>query len=167
MSYDLTIRADRNYSQFVALGPLAEFIGNLPDVQANGPSGFLLKGSHRWMNISLETANEEGDSVAAHEDGRSQVNCIRLSIPYEYLGDAPEQDYFPVGKEIADLLGWQLYDAQTGEDLAASTPVNRDRGAFYREVRRALGLDETSPGGASQEEPSKGKKKPNQGKRRR
>src|SRR5262249_22899441 len=142
MSYDLTIRADRDYSQLVAFKPLAMFIRKLPHVKANGASGFILDDSRRWMNISLEVANEEGDSVSAEGDGLSRVNCIRLHIPYDYLGDAPEQDYFPVAHEIAGLLGWRLYDAQTGEDVPRSPRPDARRGAFYREVRRALGLQE-------------------------
>src|SRR5262249_4521660 len=160
MSYDLTIRADRDYSQYVAFKPLAKFIRKLPHVRANGASGFILDDSRRWMNISLEVANEEGDSVAAEEDGLSRVNCIRLHIPYDYLGDAPERDYFPVAKEIAGLLGWRLYDAQTGEYVPDSPRPNADRGAFYREVRRALGLKEAGPASPRPKKSSKGKKKP-------
>ena len=41
----------------------SDFIRKLPHVHANGSSGFVLDDSRRWMNISLEVANEEGDSV--------------------------------------------------------------------------------------------------------
>jgi hypothetical protein len=160
MSYDLTIRADRDYSQFVAFKPLAEFISKLPHVRANGSSGFILDDSRRWMNIDLEVANEEGDSVEAEEEELWRVNCIRLHIPYDYLGDAPEQDYFPVAQEIAGLLGWRLYDAQTGEDVPRSPRPDASRGAFYREVRRALGLEEEGTASSRPRKPAKGKKKP-------
>jgi hypothetical protein len=167
MSYDLTIRADRAYSQFVPLEPLREFIGRLPHVRPNGTTGFILDDPpRRWMNISLEVAGEDVDSIAVDEDGRLRVNCIRLHIPYEYLGDAAERDYFPVAAEIAGLLHWRLYDCQTGKDVPASPRPDAKRDAFYREVLGALGLSEPTSGGRGRRRPSGAKKKPGRGKPR-
>src|SRR5690242_1537205 len=101
MSYDLTIRADNEYSRSTLLAALAAFIDQLPHIRRNGPSGFVLEAPPaRWMNISLEVADQHGDSVAVHEAGGDQVNCIRLNIPYANLGQEAERDYFPLAFDI-------------------------------------------------------------------
>jgi hypothetical protein len=143
MSYDLMIRADREYSKFVPFEPVARFVGQLSHVRPNGTSRFILDDPpQRWMNIDLAVAGEYDDSTAASDTGATQINCIQLCIPYAFLGDAPERDYFPIALEIAGLLGWKLYDNQTGKNMSASPKPDPERGAFYREVMAALGLSE-------------------------
>ena len=69
------------------------------------------------MEISVETVDVDGNSI--EEDGKiyGTTNCIRLHIPYAFLGKRPERDYFPTAFAIADHLGWSLYDEQSGEDI--------------------------------------------------
>jgi hypothetical protein len=42
---------------------------------------------------------------------------------------------------VAQFLGWRLYDEQTGEYIAEGAILPQDRGAFAKQVRRALGLE--------------------------
>lgn len=118
MSYDLTLRPDEKFSRSVPRQPLAAFLAQLPSVRrADRPQFILDEKPKRWMEISLETVDEDGNWI--EEDGKvyDSTNCIRLHIPYAFLGKRPEQDYFPTAFAIADHLGWSLYDEQSGEDI--------------------------------------------------
>ena len=124
MSYDLSIKPDETYSQFAARARVGEFILQLPHVQRNGEIGFVLDDlPNRWMEIDLEVVSEEGDNVQHAAETYDTFNCIRLHIPYPYLGDAIERDYFPTAFAIADFVGWTLYDEQIDEPA----PRNAER----------------------------------------
>ena|SRR5438094_426931 len=119
MSYDLTIKADDEYSVFVVLERVSEFLTKLPRVHPTGPGQFLLDDlPNRWMEIDLEVVSPEGSTECVSDHDLGRANCIRLHIPYAYLGEAPERDYFPMAADIAGFLEWRLYDEQTGEDIA-------------------------------------------------
>ena len=116
MSYDLTIKGDDSYSRSTVKATTDSFIAQLPNIKPNGDHGFALDGlPDRWMEIDLEIVSEEGDSIRENWRDGDEINCISLHIPYQFLGDAPERDYFPIAIAIADHLGWELYDEQTGE----------------------------------------------------
>lgn len=118
MSYDITIRPDEKYSRSVPRETLSAFIAQLPSIRRCDRPQFVLDDKpKRWMEISLETADEDGNCI--EEDGENQdtTNCVRLHIPYTYLGKKPEHDYFPTCFAIARHLGWSVYDEQSGEDI--------------------------------------------------
>src|SRR5262249_47995063 len=118
-------------------------VAGLPHVRRLWPDLFALDDPPaRWMNISLEVSGPDGDSVSASEAGRGEVNCVRFHIPYDQLGGEPERDYFPTACAIAQFLGWRLYDPQLGEYIAEGAIPARERGAFAKQVRRALGLEQ-------------------------
>src|SRR5436190_13989574 len=118
MSYDITIRSDEKFSRSVPREPLAAFIAQLPSISRTDRSQFVLdEKPKRWMVISLETADQDGNCV--EDDGKvyGTTNCLRLHISYAFLGQRPERDYFPTCFAIADHLGWSVYDEQSGEDI--------------------------------------------------
>jgi hypothetical protein len=142
MSFDLTAQADDARSRFAPHRPLAAFVAGLPHVRRLGPDLFALDDPPaRWMNVSLEVSAASGDSVSASDAGLAEVNCVRFHIPYEQLGDEPERDYFPTAWAIAQFLGWRLYDQQLGEYIAEAAIPARQRRAFAKQVRQALGLE--------------------------
>jgi hypothetical protein len=126
MSYDLTISAGSRGiesvveesekssnagSQGPSFAQLAKFIGSLPKVRPNGPTGFVLDDRpRRWMEIDLEGIIGKGK--------KARVRWIALHIPYAFLGKAPERDYFPVALTIAGYLGWKVFDEQAGEEIS-------------------------------------------------
>jgi len=117
MSYDITIRPDETFSRSVPRESLATFIAQLPSISRSGGSQLVLDARpKRYMTISLETADEDGDCM---EDDKTAdtTNCIRLHIPYAFLGKRLERDYFPTCFAIADHLGWSVYDEQSGENI--------------------------------------------------
>jgi hypothetical protein len=142
MSYDLTAQADRARSRFAPHGTLAASVAGLPHVRQLGPDLFALDDPPaRWMEISLEVSDADGDSESASDAGRAEVNCVHFHIPYDHLGDEPERDYFPTAWAVAQFLGWRLYDQQVGEYITETTIPARDKLAFGTLVRRALGLE--------------------------
>lgn len=122
MSYDLTIKSDELYSQSKPLAALEKLISRLPGVKRNGKRSFVLDDRpKRWMEIDLEAVNEEGDNI--EDDGKPHlnVNCIRLHIPYKFLGDAIDRDYLPTAFAIAKHAGWTLYDDQSDAPVQSTT----------------------------------------------
>lgn len=156
MSYDLTIRADREYSQSTPLAPLVDFLDQFPHVRSVGVGHFVLDHPPRYMNISLEIANAEGDSEAVKETDE-HVNCIRLHIPYAHLTEEAEKHYFPMALDLAHFAGLQLYDAQSGEYITMPPPPDPERAAFAAEVMRVI---EAETGPLQPEVPEKKKAKP-------
>ncbi len=116
MSYDLTIRSDAAFSNRVQAKIAMAFLGKCAGVVANGTSSFVLDDRpSRWMEIDLDCVTEEGDSVEEPLDEASEINCIRLHIPYPYLKAATlNQGYLPLALSIANHLKWELYDEQSG-----------------------------------------------------
>ncbi|OWK45478.1 hypothetical protein [Fimbriiglobus ruber] len=140
MSFDLTVQVDDAHSQFTPHGSLAAFIESLPHIRRLNPDLFALDDPPaRRMNMSLEVSDAGGDSTSATDAGRAEVNCVRFHIPYDQLGDEPEQDYFPTAWAVAQFLGWRLYDQQLGEYVVEGAIPIRERGKFAETVRRALG----------------------------
>src|SRR5437879_4349117 len=121
MSYDITIAGDDSFSVSVPFDALRQFVSQLPRIEANGTRGFVLReGDHLWMEIDLDSVTEDGDT---RDDGDASptVNCVRLHIPYPFLGKHPEHDYFPIAVAIAQHLGWPAIDEQTGQPLQSGS----------------------------------------------
>ncbi len=142
MSYDLTIKPDDEFSRSAEVGRVMTFIGQLPSVRSNGARGFVLDDPpSRWMEIDLEYIGPDGEFDDELSESGPKTNCVRLHIPYAYLGDTPERDYFPTALAIAKFLGWRLYDEQSGEDIHEGAIPKRQWTVFCNQVRRALGED--------------------------
>jgi hypothetical protein len=140
MSFDLTIKPDDGFSRSAPVGQVIGFTSRLPHVRANGSRGFVLDDPpSRWMEIDLEFIGPDGEFDEAQTESGPDTNCVRLHIPYAYLGDNPGRDYFPTALAIAKFLGWRLNDEQTGEDILEGAIPRRQWAAFYEQVRQALG----------------------------
>jgi hypothetical protein len=129
MSYDLSIRADRHYSRFAAVGPLSSFLSRLPGMRANGDRGFIWEAPpERLMEIDLEVVDREGDSVEEEGQAYPEVNCISLHIPHGGLDGTGERPYLPIARAIAGHLGWRVFDHQTGRHIPRGRPVGGEPG---------------------------------------
>jgi len=131
MSYDLTIRGDERYSKSAPLASLRSFLSQQPGLSPIGPGDFVLDDRpKRWMEVDLEVVNEDGDNIQEPGQEYDQINCLRLHVPYAFLGEAIERDYIPTASAIAQHLGWELFDEQTGNviGLGSSDPAKPSGG---------------------------------------
>ena len=127
MSYDLTIKGDETYSLRISKADLDSFIAQLPGIKRNGSTGFVIdERPKRWMEIDLEVVSEEGDYDCDAASESDTINCVRLHIPYAFLGNAIERDYLPTAFAIAGRIGWLLYDDQTGEPVLREAVAPKD-----------------------------------------
>ena len=124
MSFDMTIRYNRACSRSVALEPLSKFIGSFPDVQTVRTSLLVYEvPPDRRMEICLGGAYP------------NSVDCIALHIPYAYLEErSAEMAYYQLAFKIASLLGWKLYDHQTGKYVRIRPRAYAEQKAFDRLV---------------------------------
>jgi hypothetical protein len=116
MSYDITIRHDEAYSATTPRRTLDAFLEGVPEVDAAGP-GYLCGDANGPVHfeIDLEMVTPVGDLV---EDAPSdEVNCVRIHIPYAFL-DASADTAIDVALGLAEHLGWEALDEQTGEPPA-------------------------------------------------
>lgn len=125
MSYDLTIRADRQHSGTTARAPLAAFIAQLPGIRPNGSSFVLDVPPKRWMEIDLELVSEDGDNIEESDGTCEVINCIRLHIPAGFQGGSIGRAYFPTALAIAQRVGWMLLDEQTGEAISPGASIRK------------------------------------------
>src|SRR5262249_46575523 len=102
----------------------------LPNVKLNGDRDLVLcEGDQLWMEIDLEATTGEGD-IRDDTDESTTVNCVRLHIPYGYLGGPSRHKYFETALAIAQHLQWPAIDEQTGSALLAEPPgIQLGRGA--------------------------------------
>jgi hypothetical protein len=114
MSFDLTITHDRRYSRSKPREALDSFLAQMPGVQRNGTSGFVLNPTPSvWMEIYCEAVDHQGDTLTSETQNHSSVNCVRLHIPYRFLRrDLLETEYLPLAFAITKHLRWRLYDEQ-------------------------------------------------------
>ena len=115
MSYDLIARSDNSYSNKMSREQVHEEIGNLPDIKINGNSGFLLeRGDDMWMEIDVSLVSEEGDCIDNNsQTATPEVNCIFFQIAL--TTEKPMLSCIDIALDIANAIGWELYDAQADE----------------------------------------------------
>ena len=121
MSYDISIRSDKQYTQTAALHPLRAFLATRPERRSGTLHQFVYgDGQAYYMEIDLESVSADGDSRQAAGPEAEQVNCIRAHIPYAYWGEteAAQRPYLEICLAIARHLGWAAYDEQQDKPLA-------------------------------------------------
>ncbi|HZS03792.1 MAG TPA: hypothetical protein VFD58_02875 [Blastocatellia bacterium] len=120
MSYDLTIKSDDRYSKHADVEEVKAFIRQIPNISANGERGFCYQdGELYYMEIDLDAVDDEGDSVEEEDSLPSRINCIDGHIPNAFMDEdkADPNRYVEVLGQIAQHLGWYLYDPQEDEYL--------------------------------------------------
>lgn len=134
MSYDITIASDERFSSHYSVAELRAFLDSLPKVSPNGDRSYAFgDGKRQWMEIDPEYVSEDGDWLEEFENSDT-VNCVRLHVPYQFLGNQPERDYFPTAIQIANHIGWVAIDDQTDSPLDPSTDIgdNHNSSPWWR-----------------------------------
>ena len=108
MSYDLTVQYDEDFSESARLGEVMDWLLAQPGVSFYGTDYFVLDLPEKTLWMGMDVAVSDGEGREAEFD------CIEAHIPYGFLGEQPERDYFPLLFGLAERLGWQVFDAQEG-----------------------------------------------------
>jgi hypothetical protein len=111
MSYDLSVQYDEDFSESARLGDVMDWLLAQPGVVVSGGDSFRLDVPEKKLWMELDVAVSEGAGPDAVFD------CIEAHIPYGFLGEQPEKDYFPLLFGLAKQLGWKVFDAQEGEEI--------------------------------------------------
>jgi hypothetical protein len=68
------------------------------------------------MEFDLELVSEEGDIIEDSGDETTEINCLRLHVPYGMFRQAAfATEYLPTALAIAKHVGWTLLDEQTDQ----------------------------------------------------
>jgi hypothetical protein len=124
MSYDIDIRSNDSYSEYVDKSSVTSFVLGLQGFYLTEDQIYYKNSLlNLYIDIDLESVDNLGelihlDSSEAKDKHETNINCVRLHIPYAYMyGDERDQRYFDISCEIANYLGWQAYDYQQGTYL--------------------------------------------------
>jgi len=128
MGRTLEIRSDDQYSQNADLQDLQVFLSSLDHVQMISRSFAEYEESSLYMTIDFVLYDAERDyldldhpELLSREDA-NRVDAVQLNIPSGSLhGDERDQSYIDLALAITRHLGWQLYDADRGIYLEASS----------------------------------------------
>ena len=117
MSYDLSIRSDDTFTDTIDRAPLSAFISGLPGVTRDTDWHFALEkaaGSFR-VEIDLELVSSEGDFLEGAPPDR--INCIRVHVTSggADVSEDISASYRDVCSQIAEHVGWRVFDEQLGE----------------------------------------------------
>ena len=117
MSYDITIKADDDYSKsadIVKIDLLLSSIAGMNKREQGYHFGDPSDGV--YFEIDAYQVNREGNLVEHRL--ATGVNRVDIHIPAAFF-DATQQKAAEVSCTIAANLGWKVFDEQTGEYLAA------------------------------------------------
>jgi len=120
MSYEISIKSDDKYTARIDRRKLYEYISTLPNIVHSDADHFVFRDPNvgTYMEIDLELVSEEGDSLDIRVT--QERNCVRIHIPYYFLESTGAQIY-EICFQIADRIGWKVYDEQLGNYLSRNT----------------------------------------------
>ncbi len=104
MSYDLTIQPRGPNTAAVDKERVESFVGSLPGVRRDGPKAFAYTGGKGTIFMSI------------YIDDAPKVEGISISVPAAFTGTSGEAALL-LCFQIADHLGWGVFDEQLGDFL--------------------------------------------------
>ena len=117
MSYDITIKADDDYSKGADIVKLDLFLSSIAGMNKQEQGYHFGDPSDGvYFEIDAYQVNREGNLV--EHSGATGVNRVDIHIPAAFF-DATQQKAAEVSCAIAAKLGWKVFDEQTGEYLAS------------------------------------------------
>jgi hypothetical protein len=155
VSYDLEVRSDAEYSRAVPDPEMAAVVESLPGVTRTGQTSFVLDrlGAGIFVNIDLFfEAGEDEPPAGEHH----QVNSAALSVAYPLL-DKTGPVALEMAFQIAERLGWSVYDPQgdcdlTRESSASALALQASAGSAAQDVLARVASEEPSLGSLFLEE---------------
>ncbi len=115
MSYDLTIKSDGSGHRSADLDSLDRSIRRIPGISsADGGYRYRGEAADVYFEIDAFLADAEGDLTQS--DSR-EVNRVTVHIPAAFF-DTSQKQALEVSRVIARVLGWRVFDEQTGQFVA-------------------------------------------------
>lgn len=135
MSYDVSIQP-KDSGATAWRSSVEAFIVSIPGVRQENPGVFAYADERRRLHASIYTG--EADTIGS----------VGVSVPAAFTGSSGEPALL-LCFEIAEHLGWQVFDPQVGDFLAKGTAAevlhsNRDYGDTAEEVLRRRSAGEAS-----------------------
>lgn len=132
MSYDISIQPEDSKATAQRL-QVDSFIASLPGVRQESPGVFAYGDKRRRLFVHIYTGETDA------------IDSVGVSVPAAFPGSSGEQALL-LCFQIAEHLGWQVFDPQRGDYLDKSTAAEvlrsrKDYGDAEQEVlaRRAAG----------------------------
>lgn len=107
MSYDITIQP-KDSGVTVARTRVEAFLASLPGVRQEGSGVFAYGDKRRRFQVHLFIGETD------------QINSVGISVPAAFTGASGEQALL-LCFQIAEHLGWQVFDPQIGDYLDTTT----------------------------------------------
>lgn len=109
MSFDLMARSDASYSKSVPFEEASRVVAKVLGVPPN-PYGYgLEEGADVCMDINLLNGKSDGDDHGPPQE----IDMVLFNVPWAMMGGV--ERCVDVALQIADGLGWELYDPQRDE----------------------------------------------------
>jgi len=113
MSWYITLRADAQYTGFVAAEDLCGFLAAQPELQQMGPQEFVNANACPPLRVVMASCQADGGYSIAPKQVFAQVNVVELLCTYS----APPEWYEALATRIAVFLGWQAFEDSEGRQI--------------------------------------------------
>jgi hypothetical protein len=107
MSYDIFIQP-KDSKSVTPRAAVESFIASLPGVRQESSGAFAFGDKRRRLFVHISTGNSD------------TIDSIGVSVPAAFTGSSGERA-LPLCFQIAEHLGWQVFDPQVGDFWDKST----------------------------------------------
>jgi hypothetical protein len=128
MSYDVSIRRDSRNSELVRVEQAKVYLRHVPGMIENDAIQFTYEpDDQHYMELDFECYDASGEWIEDYAP--THMNCISVHIPYGYMSAEATvpNPYLTICVALANHLGWEAHDLQTGQDLTHGIDHERIR----------------------------------------
>jgi hypothetical protein len=111
MAWYLTIRLDSTYSRFTPVGPLVEYLRNVPELLQWGPQQFRNAPGSPSVSLCFARADAAGN-YAIGDVLPPTVNVVEL-----VCWDGDEHWYESLAQRVAAYLHWEAVEENSGRTI--------------------------------------------------
>ncbi|GAA2795067.1 hypothetical protein GCM10010441_20420 [Kitasatospora paracochleata] len=116
MYWYLTVRSDGHYSKSVPNHVLVEHLDAVPGLRRTDLAFYRAEDGLEWLDVTIAACDSAGNYAAHAGWVPPQVNMVELIC--SAAGGRPAYEAARVvAAGIADLLGWEVVDSESGEVL--------------------------------------------------
>ncbi|GAA2740342.1 hypothetical protein [Kitasatospora cinereorecta] len=116
MYWYLTVRSDSHYGESVPTSVLVEYLDSVPGLRRADLACYRAEDGLEWLDVTIAACDSAGNYAAHAGRVPPQVNMVELIC--SSAGGRPAYEAARVvAAGIADLLGWEVADSESGEVL--------------------------------------------------